>query len=104
MVPQMVQRSTFHDETLCQLLDASRLNLLGEEAKKALMRAARARVVELKDIREKTKELEKEVTRTEPLVIKKKKHKKRSGKHDSDSDTEAVARKDKVEVVSCGNE
>jgi hypothetical protein len=32
-------------------LDAARLNLIGGEAKKALNRAARARVVELKDIK-----------------------------------------------------
>jgi hypothetical protein len=47
----MVEDSRFHDETLCQLLDAARLNLIGGEAKKALNRAARARVVELKDIK-----------------------------------------------------
>lgn len=32
-------------------MDAARLNLIGGEAKKALNRAARARVVELKDIK-----------------------------------------------------
>jgi hypothetical protein len=32
-------------------LDAARLNLIGEEAKKALNRAARARVIELRDLR-----------------------------------------------------
>lgn len=51
MVGHLVQASSFHDETLCQLLDAARLNLIGEEAKRALMRAARARVIELKDER-----------------------------------------------------
>lgn len=50
-VKKIVADSRFHDETLCQLLDAARLNLIGEEAKKALNRAARARVVELKDIK-----------------------------------------------------
>jgi hypothetical protein len=47
----MVHDSRFHDETLCQLLDAARLNLIGGEAKKALNRAARARLVELKDMK-----------------------------------------------------
>jgi hypothetical protein len=94
----MVHRSSFHDETLCQLLDASRLNLLGDEAKKALMRAARARVVELKDIREKTKEMEKGVAaRTEPLVIKKKRHRKKYSGDDSDEES---VQKNKVEEVS----
>lgn len=51
-VHNMVEQSSFHDETLCQLLDAARLNLIGDQAKKALMRAARARVIELKDIKE----------------------------------------------------
>jgi hypothetical protein len=50
-VKKIVAESKFHDDTLCQLLDAARLNLIGGEAKKALNRAARARVVELKDIR-----------------------------------------------------
>ena len=50
-VKQLVAESKFHDETLCQLLDAARLNLIGDEAKKALNRAARARVIELKDMR-----------------------------------------------------
>ena len=50
-VKKIVADSRFHDETLCQLLDAARLNLIGGEAKKALNRAARARVVELKDIK-----------------------------------------------------
>lgn len=51
-VGKLVDRSSFHDDTLCQLLDAARLNLIGEEAKKALMRAARARVIELKDLKQ----------------------------------------------------
>lgn len=50
-VKKLVADSKFHDETLCQLLDAARLNLIGEEAKKALNRAARARVIELRDLR-----------------------------------------------------
>lgn len=50
-VKKIVADSKFHDETLCQLLDAARLNLIGEEAKKALNRAARARVIELRDLR-----------------------------------------------------
>ncbi|RXK38177.1 hypothetical protein M231_04551 [Tremella mesenterica] len=50
-VHRLVAESKFHDETLCQLLDAARLNLIGDEAKKALNRAARARVIELKDMR-----------------------------------------------------
>lgn len=50
-VKQLVKGSSFHDETLCQLLDAARLNLIGEEAKRALMRAARCRVVELRDLK-----------------------------------------------------
>lgn len=52
-VKKLVQNSSFHDETLCELLEAARLNLIGPEAKKALQRAARARVIELKDIKEK---------------------------------------------------
>nr|ODO03713.1 hypothetical protein L204_00049 [Cryptococcus depauperatus CBS 7855] len=51
-VKRLVDASRYHDETLCQLLDAARLNLIGEEAKKALQRAARARVIELKELRE----------------------------------------------------
>ncbi|KAL7421133.1 hypothetical protein Q5752_004018 [Cryptotrichosporon argae] len=51
-VNKIVADSSFHDETLCQLLDAARLNLIGDAAKKALMRAARARVVELKDLKD----------------------------------------------------
>lgn len=50
-VKQLVASSRFHDDTLCQLLDAARLNLIGGEAKKALNRAARARVTELKDMK-----------------------------------------------------
>lgn len=50
-VKQLVEHSKFHDEILCQLLDAARLNLIGSEAKKALQRAARARVIELRDMR-----------------------------------------------------
>lgn len=46
-IARLVDDSTFHDDTLCQLLDAARLNLIGEQAKKALMRAARTRVDEL---------------------------------------------------------
>ncbi|WVQ93108.1 hypothetical protein IAU59_000172 [Kwoniella sp. CBS 9459] len=51
-VKKLVAESRFHDETLCQLLDAARLNLIGDEAKKALQRAAKARVIELRDLRE----------------------------------------------------
>ncbi len=51
-VKKMVADSKFHDEALCQLLDAARLNLIGSEAKKALQRAARARVIELRELRE----------------------------------------------------
>lgn len=50
-VKQLVANSKFHDETLCQLLDAARLKLIGGEARKALQRAARARVIELKDMK-----------------------------------------------------
>lgn len=50
-VKKIVKDSSFHDETLCELLEAARLNLIGPEAKKALQRAARARVIELKDMR-----------------------------------------------------
>ena len=50
-VKHMVSESKFHDETLCQLLDAARLNLIGPDAKRALQRAARARVIELRDMR-----------------------------------------------------
>ncbi|KAK8843968.1 hypothetical protein IAR55_006760 [Kwoniella newhampshirensis] len=50
-VKKLVAESKFHDETLCQLLDAARLNLIGDEAKKALQRAARARVIELRDLK-----------------------------------------------------
>lgn len=50
-VKQLVASSRFHDDVLCQLLDAARLNLIGGEAKKALNRAARARVTELKDMK-----------------------------------------------------
>lgn len=50
-VKRIVDASRYHDETLCQLLDAARLNLIGEEAKKALQRAARARVIELRELR-----------------------------------------------------
>lgn len=46
-IAKLVDDSNFHDDTLCQLLDAARLNLIGEQAKKALMRAARTRVDEL---------------------------------------------------------
>ena len=52
-IKHLVSDSRFHDEILCQLLDAARLNLIGEEAKKALNRAARARVIELRDMRDK---------------------------------------------------
>lgn len=52
-VKNLVADSKFHDDVLCQLLDAARLNLIGEEAKKALNRAARARVIELRDMKEK---------------------------------------------------
>ncbi|KAK4685503.1 MFS transporter, UMF1 family, partial [Tremellales sp. Uapishka_1] len=55
-VAQMVADSRYHDEALCQLLDAARLNLIGEEAKKALRRAAKARVIELRDLREQGEE------------------------------------------------
>ncbi|ORX39184.1 hypothetical protein BD324DRAFT_618757 [Kockovaella imperatae] len=48
----LVKESKFHDETLCQLLDAARLNLIGSEAKKALNRAARDRVTELRALRD----------------------------------------------------
>ena len=50
-VKRLVNDSKFHDEVLCQLLDAARLNLIGSEAKKALNRAAKARVAELRDLR-----------------------------------------------------
>ncbi|ODO06026.1 hypothetical protein L198_01254 [Cryptococcus wingfieldii CBS 7118] len=55
-VKRLIDSSRYHDETLCQLLDAARLNLIGGEAKKALQRAARARVVELKELRERGEE------------------------------------------------
>lgn len=44
----LVDRSCFHDEVLCQLLDGIHNRLIGEEAQKALIRAAKARVIELK--------------------------------------------------------
>jgi hypothetical protein len=51
-IKKLVHESGVHDEVLCQLLDAAKLNLIGSEAKKALQRAARARVIELRDARE----------------------------------------------------
>lgn len=51
-IRRLVSNSGVHDEQLCQLLDAAKLNLIGAEAKKALQRAARARVIELRDARE----------------------------------------------------
>jgi hypothetical protein len=51
-VAHMVADSKFHDEALCELLEAAKLNLIGKEAKKALRRAAKARVIELQDLRE----------------------------------------------------
>ena len=51
-IKRLVSNSGVHDEQLCQLLDAAKLNLIGSEAKKALQRAARARVIELRDARE----------------------------------------------------
>ena len=51
-VKEIVSQSRFHDETLCQLLDAARLNLVGSEAKKALSRAASERVAELRALRD----------------------------------------------------
>lgn len=50
-VKHLVAESKFHDDTLCQLLDAARLNLIGTEAKRALHKAAKARVTELKELR-----------------------------------------------------
>ena len=50
-VKHIVAESKFHDKTLCQLLDAVRLNLIGTEAKKALLLAAKARVNELAELR-----------------------------------------------------
>lgn len=47
----LLDRSSFHDEVLCQLLDAIHNRLIGEEAQKALIRAAKARVIELKDMK-----------------------------------------------------
>lgn len=47
----LVDRSSFHDEVLCQLMDAIHNRLIGEEAQKALIRAAKARVLELKDMK-----------------------------------------------------
>lgn len=75
-IAKLVDDSTFHDDTLCQLLDAARLNLIGDQAKKALMRAARTRVDELS-----RELLEREAspgTATPPLVIRKKNKKKSS--------------------------
>ncbi len=69
-IAKLVDDSTFHDDTLCQLLDAARLNLIGDQAKKALMRAARTRVDELS-----RQLLEREASRgtaTPPLIIRKK--------------------------------
>lgn len=51
-IKRLVSDSGVHDEELCQLLDGAKLNLLGSIAKKALQRAARARVIELRDRRE----------------------------------------------------
>lgn len=50
-VKKLVAASKYHDETLCQLLDAAQLNLIGKEAKRALNRAARTRITELKELR-----------------------------------------------------
>jgi hypothetical protein len=50
-VKKLVAESKYHDETLCQLLDAAQLNLIGKEAKRALNRAARTRITELKELR-----------------------------------------------------
>lgn len=51
-IKQLVAESKCHDETLCQLLDAARLNLIGDKAKKALNGAARARIIELSNMKE----------------------------------------------------
>ncbi|BEJ00467.1 hypothetical protein CcaverHIS631_0503240 [Cutaneotrichosporon cavernicola] len=67
-IAKLVDDSTFHDDTLCQLLDAARLNLIGDQAKKALMHAARTRVDELsRQLLEGSRN-----NNTPPLVIRKK--------------------------------
>ncbi|GMK55854.1 hypothetical protein CspeluHIS016_0209100 [Cutaneotrichosporon spelunceum] len=74
-IARLVDESPFHDDTLCQLLDAARLNLIGDQAKKVLMRAARTRVDEL------SRELLEAASRdsnTPPLVIRKQQKKKPS--------------------------
>jgi hypothetical protein len=49
-VDRVVKDSHFHDDALCQMLDAARMNAVGEEARRALRHAARQRVVQLKDL------------------------------------------------------
>jgi hypothetical protein len=49
-VDRVVQDSHFHDDALCQMLDAARMERLGEEARRALRRAARQRVHQLKHL------------------------------------------------------
>lgn len=75
-VDNMLATSHFHDERLCQYLDAAKLNLIGEEAKKALIRAARARIIELRDMQGKGLPIG---PHTAPLVIDKKRRQKRDG-------------------------
>ncbi|WRT69187.1 uncharacterized protein IL334_006171 [Kwoniella shivajii] len=99
-VKQLVAESRFHDETLCQLLDAARLNLIGDEAKKALQRAARARVIELRDLRERgeieeglvniTINEEPKSNQSTPRKDKRAKSKERSRKKSSSEKTETV--------------
>ncbi|WWC91089.1 uncharacterized protein L201_006030 [Kwoniella dendrophila CBS 6074] len=99
-VKQLVAESKFHDETLCQLLDAARLNLIGDAAKKALQRAARARVIELRDLRERG-EIEEGIipsivpeeprsNQSTPKKEKRSKSKERSRKKSTSDKTETV--------------
>ncbi|ORY33094.1 hypothetical protein BCR39DRAFT_557284 [Naematelia encephala] len=78
-VKKIVNDSSYHDDILCQLLDASRLNLLGKAAKQALLRAARARVIELRDLRAKG-ELDEDVPALPSLSQPKKEKKEKKAK------------------------
>lgn len=47
LIDQMVKDTLFHDDTLCQLLLASREESIGEPARHALRQAAKERIIEL---------------------------------------------------------
>lgn len=93
-VKQLVADSRFHDDTLCQLLDAARLNLIGGEAKKALNRAARTRVSELKDMKARG-----EIEEVPSVGGLKRHHRKKSkDRHGHKSDSRASEKAEKIEV------